>query len=134
MVKRIKPLEFKGIFEAEFGMVFDDLSNIKIKTRAELHDALKEIRDNAVKNGVATGLQAHNFHTLMDMIDTVKLGFGDIFKNSSWGLFNNRLYLLDYGFDVTTHDLYNKFKKASAKVKDGNITLTLSPTLKRYKA
>jgi hypothetical protein len=41
---------------------------------------------------------------------------------------------LDYGFDVTTHDLYNKFKKASAKVKDGNITLTLSPTLKRYKA
>jgi hypothetical protein len=135
MVKRIKPLEFKGIFEAEFGMVFDDLSNLKIKTRAELHDALKEIRNNAVKNGVASGLQAHNFHTLMDMIDTVKLGFGDIFKNSSWGLFNNRLYLLDYGFDVTTHELYNKFKKATAKVdKDGNITLKLSPTLKRYKA
>jgi hypothetical protein len=43
--------------------------------------------------------------------------------------------LLDYGFDVTTHELYNKFKKATAKVdKDGNITLKLSPTLKRYKA
>lgn len=134
MVKRIKPLEFKGIFESEFGMVFDELSNLKVRTRDELHDKLKEILHNAVKDGIATGTQAHNFHTLMDMVSTVKLGFGDIFKNSSWGLYHNRLYLLDYGFDVTTHDLYNKFKKASAKVKDGNITLTLSPTLKRYKA
>jgi hypothetical protein len=70
--------------------------------------------------------QRAEFDSFLDTCEEIGLGLGDLGRAANWGVWNGKLYIIDYGYDNSTTNLYRGTEKATAFVDGkGNIRLDI---------
>jgi hypothetical protein len=59
-----------------------------------------------------------NFLELVDILEKSGIKPNDLNRNDQWGIWNNKLYILDYGFNNTSVDYYDGTREPIAFVND----------------
>jgi hypothetical protein len=121
------------MFKEEFGDIFNEFTSAPYNYHGRFNnvvDYLHAVASNVHNAGKQDDEQNENFLYLTELMQNTGLTIGDLTTARNWCKFNNRLFLWDYGLDVTTVDFYKRGADkmyAHAYVdKDGNIRLIQS--------
>lgn len=70
--------------------------------------------------------QQEKFSEFLDICEELGLGIGDLGRAANWGIWNGKMYIVDYGFDDSTMNLYRGSEEANAYVDaKGNISMNI---------
>jgi hypothetical protein len=77
-------------------------------------------------NITATEQQQEAFEEFLSALEDLQIGIGDLGRPANWGVWNNKLYIIDFGYDTSTENLYRGTELATAFVdKNGDISLNI---------
>ncbi len=108
--------QFKAWFKSEFGNFIDKFADAR-----DVHDLYSIDLDSYS----CSDDQIDNWGNFVGLLDHTEMGIQDVKRMANLGVFNGRIYILDYGFDSSTMALYQGREKAHAFVDNsGNIRLT----------
>jgi hypothetical protein len=80
-----------------------------------------------VDNNDVSDQQYEDFENFLAALESLQLGIVDLGRPANWGVWNNKLYIIDYGFDDSTQNLYYGSELATAYVdKNGDISLNVT--------
>jgi len=116
------PDEFDDFMFYEFGLMTEidrgDLHDLEYDFR-RIEEKILEMPEDEREEEQVRWLK--NINIMLDLKDVTGLIFGDIGRTSQWGVYNDRLYILDYGFDGVTTEYYSGSKIPISYVHDDGL-------------
>lgn len=116
--------QFKQLFEKMYGTgVFgkfiysrdiQQLRNLKSGSIDDMHNTVLKF----------TNQQADDFSDFLSALESLEIGIGDLGRAANWGVWNGKLYIIDFGYDDSTANLYNGTQTATVYV-DGKGDMTM---------
>jgi len=70
------------------------------------HD-IQILRNLDNKGVFDTEEQMERFEDFLNLCEELGLGIADLVRPANWGVWNNKMYVIDYGFDSNTSSLYS---------------------------
>lgn len=111
-----KPSEFKKNINMMFGNKIYDVFTWTRKA--------SNLRDLDEYDYEISNQQKENIEDFVDLLEELGIGIGDLVRPANWGMWNGKMYIVDYGFDGSTKGFYDGTQKALAFVdREGNITM-----------
>lgn len=110
--------QFKKLWKQMFGNTIDRCAYVSDIRRLRNLD-----NEGAFKNET----QMQNFEDFLDLCEELGLGIADLRRAVNWGMWNGKMYVIDYGFDNSTSSLYSfgAGSETAHSYVDGNGNLSL---------